>query len=47
MYHILIEIGLQTKIIWLTKMYLDQKHSKICTGIFLSYTFPIQNGLKQ
>jgi hypothetical protein len=31
----------------LIKIYLKVTDDKVCTGKYLSYTFPIQNGLKQ
>jgi hypothetical protein len=35
------------KLVRLIKMCLNETHSKVCIGKYLSETFPIQNGLKQ
>jgi hypothetical protein len=35
------------KLVRLIKMCLNEAYSKVCIGKHLSYSFPIQNGLKQ
>jgi negative regulator of genetic competence, sporulation and motility len=47
LYSILIEFGVPTKLVRSIKMCLNETYSKVCIGKNLSYTFPIQNGLKQ
>jgi hypothetical protein len=44
---ILIEFGVPMKLVWLTKMCLNETYSKVCIGKHFSGRFPIQNGLKQ
>jgi hypothetical protein len=34
------------KLVMLIKMCLNKTYSKVCRGKYLSYSFPIQNGLK-
>jgi hypothetical protein len=47
LYNILIEFGVPTKLVRLIKVCLNETYSKVRTGKYLSYYFPIQNGLKQ
>jgi hypothetical protein len=47
LYNILIEFGIPMKLVRLIKMCLNETYSKVCVGIYLSDSFPIQNGLKQ
>jgi hypothetical protein len=45
--NILFEFGVPMKLVRLIKMCLNETYSKVCTGKYLSDTFPIQNGLEQ
>jgi hypothetical protein len=47
LYNILIEFGIPTKLVRVTKMCLNEICSKVLIGKNLSDVFPIQNGLKQ
>jgi sorting nexin-29 len=47
LYNILIEFGGIHEIVRLIKICLNETYSKVCTGKYLSYNFPIRNGLKQ
>jgi hypothetical protein len=47
LYNILIEFGVPMKLVRLIKMCLNEMYSKARVGKHLSYSFPIQNGLKQ
>jgi hypothetical protein len=47
LYSILIEFGVQTKLVRLAKMCLIETYRKICECKHLSESFPIQTGLKQ
>jgi actin-related protein len=47
LYNILIEFGVPMKLARLIKMCLNETHSKVRIGKYLSDSFPIQNGLKQ
>jgi hypothetical protein len=46
-YNILIELGIFSKLVVLTKMHLNETYNTVCMGKNLSEKFPIQNGLKQ
>jgi hypothetical protein len=47
LYNILIEYGIPMKLVRLIKMCLNETHSKVGIGTYLSHNFPTQNGLKQ
>jgi hypothetical protein len=42
-----LKFGIPKKLVRLIKMYLNETYSKVLVGKRFSYTFPIQNGLKQ
>jgi hypothetical protein len=47
LYNILIEFGVPMKLVGLIRMCLNETYSKVRIGEHLSYSFPIQSGLKQ
>ena len=47
MYNILIEFGIPMKLVRPIKMCLNETHSRVLVGKYLSDTFPIKDGLKQ
>ena len=47
MYNILIEFGIPKKLVRLIKMCLNENYSGVHVGKYMSYMFPIKNGLKQ
>ena len=47
LYNILIKFGLPKKLVKLIKTCLDGTQSKVKLGNYLSWSFPIENGLKQ
>jgi hypothetical protein len=47
LYNIFIEFGAPPKLTKLIEMCLNETYSKVWLSKNLSYTFPIQNGLKQ
>jgi hypothetical protein len=47
LYNILIESGVPIKLIRLIKMCLNEAHSRVRVGKYLSDNFPILSGLKQ
>jgi hypothetical protein len=47
LYNNLLEFGITKKLVRLIRMCLNETYSEVRIGKNLSYTFPIQNGLKQ
>jgi hypothetical protein len=47
LYNILIELGLPMKLVRWIQMCLNETYSKVCIGIHMFDSFPIQNSLKQ
>jgi hypothetical protein len=46
LYNILIEYGITTKLVWLTKMCLNETNNRVRVGKYLSDIFPIKKVLK-
>ena len=46
-YTILTEFGIPMKVVWLIKMSLNERNSRVRVDKYLSVMLPIRNGLKQ
>lgn len=47
LYSILNEFGILMKLVTVIKVCLNEIYSNVCLGKYLSYAFPVQNGLKE